>query len=72
LAELIRQDPCFDVNRDHGHGFTLLHNACLGEHRSVVIPLLLAHPDIDVNVKNDGGQTPFLLAMDAPPVFVRC
>jgi len=27
-----------------------------------VIPLLLAHPDIDVNLKNMGGQTPFCYA----------
>jgi len=34
---------------------------------------LLAHPDIDVNVKDKHGQTPFFgLAMDAPPAFVRC
>jgi len=27
-----------------------------------LVPLLLAHPDIDVNVKNNGGQTPLLWA----------
>jgi len=60
LAELIRQDPGFKVNMDHGAGVTFLHHACdEGENSSPVIPLLLAHPDIDVNVKSTGGQTPF-------------
>jgi len=27
-----------------------------------VIPLLLAHPDMDVNVKNSSGSTPFYIA----------
>jgi len=59
LAELMRQDPGFDVNmgRDED-GFTLLHYACDKSSRSAVIPLLLAHPDIDVNAKNGGGSTP--------------
>jgi len=41
---------------------TLLYYACLGDSRSAVIPLLLAHPDIDVNVKTIYGQTPFYYA----------
>jgi len=46
LAELIREDPGFDVNGDmDGLGRTLLHYACLGDRESAVIPLLLAHPD---------------------------
>jgi len=73
LAELMRQDPGFKVNMDHGSGDTILHHACLRDSSSAVIPLLLAHPDIDVNVKDKHGQTPFFgLAMDAPPAFVRC
>ena len=63
LAELIRQDPGFKVNQQQDeYGSTLLHYACLRDSRSAVIPLLLAHPDIDVNVKNSGEQTPFLCA----------
>jgi len=73
LAELMRQHPGFDVNEEDRNGWTLLHSACGGSHRSPVIPLLLAHPDIDVNVKNTIGQTPFtMLVVDSPPVFVRC
>jgi len=62
LAELIRQDPGFNVNMDHGNGWTLLHHACREDSRSAVIPLLLAHPDIDVNVIDKGGSTPFYFA----------
>jgi len=50
LAELIRQDPGFDVNMDRNRfGVTLLHVACYRDSRSAVIPLLPAHPDIDVS-----------------------
>ena len=63
LAELIRQDPGFKVNMDQdGDGNTLLHYACDGDSSSAVIPLLLAHPDIDVNVRNQFGETPFYWA----------
>jgi len=63
LAELIREDPGFDVNGDmDGLGRTLLHYACSGDSRSAVIPLLLAHPGIDVHVKNTDGAAPFYLA----------
>ena len=63
LAELIRQDPGFDVNMDQtGYGNTLLHFACGDSSRSAVISLLLAHPDIDINVKNKYGSAPFFWA----------
>ena len=63
VAELIREDPGFKVNMVlNGNERTLLHYACCGERRSAVIPLLLAHPDIDVNVKDSTGWTPFYSA----------
>jgi len=63
LAELMRQDPGFNVNMDlDWTGSTLLHFACLGDSRSPVIPILLAHPEIDVNVKDIDGEIPFLRA----------
>jgi len=63
LAELLRQDPSFKVNMVVcGDGRTLLHFACLKSSRSAVIPFLLAHPDIDVNVKSNLGHIPFDLA----------
>ena len=72
LAELMRQDPGFKVNlREDGGGFTFLHRACHQDRRSAVIPLLLAHPDIDVNVKDKSGRTPFLCACYGRPSCVR-
>jgi len=63
LAELMRQDPGFNVNMAvDGFGRTLLHYACNGGRRSAVIPLLLAHPGIVVNAKNEFGYTPFSIA----------
>jgi len=59
VAELIRQDPGFDVNKQDGAGRTLLHYACLGDSRSAVIPLLLAYHDIDVNLKDIYRHSPF-------------
>ena len=63
LAEPIRQDPGFNVNMAQDEeGWTLFHFACWDSSRSPVIPLLLAHPDIDPNVKNIYGSTPFYCA----------
>jgi len=64
LAELIRQDPGFNVNMGQNeYGESLLHLACRRNPVSAVIPsLLLAHPDIDVNSKNKWGETPFYFA----------
>ena len=72
LAELMRQDPGFDVNMDRNRfGASLLHYACYRDSRSAVIPLLPAHPDIDVSVKNEYGQAPFLYACGGSPSCVR-
>ena len=73
LAELMRQDPGFNVNKRDGYRRTLLHFACYEESSSAVIPLLLAHPDIDVNAKNIYGGTPFYHACrnGSPPSCVR-
>ena len=73
LAELIRQDPGFKVNMaQNDSGWTLLHYACHRVSRFAVIPLLLAHPGINVNVKDMFGQTPFYFACsDGNPTCVR-
>ena len=73
VAELIRQNPGFDVNEvQDGNGFTLLHHACdESEIRSAVIPLLLAHPDIDINLNNKYGEPPFYLACKKSTFSVR-
>ena len=64
LAELLREDPGFNVNMGQDEdGTTLLHRPCFeGGRSSAVIPLLLAHPDIDVNVKDKYKRTPFYVA----------
>jgi len=64
VAERMRQDPGFNMNMVvDGDRRTLLHHACWGsKDRSAVIPLLLAHPDIDVNLKDVDGWTPFSYA----------
>ena len=63
MVELMRKDPGFNVNMNqNGNEWTLLHYAREVDSRSAVIPLLLAHPDIDANVKNGYGSTPFYLA----------
>ena len=65
VAELMRQDPGFNVNMAVDvHGWTLLHFACSEESSSAMIPLLLAHPDIEVNEKNKGGWAPFYFACE--------
>ena len=72
FAEFMRQDPGFNVNMNlDGHGFSLLHSACSSNLSSPVIPLLLAHPDTDVNVKNTGGFAPFFNACGGYPSCVR-
>jgi len=72
LTQLMRQDPGFNANlgRD-GDRNTLLHHACLRSESSPVIPLLLAHPGIDVNRKNAHGYTPFYYACCGSPSAVR-
>ena len=63
LAELMRQDPGFKVNMEmDGLRRTLLHEACIDSDRSAVIPLLLAHRGIEVNVKTRYGCTPLYYA----------
>jgi len=49
-----------------------LHYACDGDSSFPVIPLLLAHPDINVNVKNKYGETPFYYTcLNGRPSCVR-
>ena len=73
MAELMGQDPDFNVNKVQDRvGRTLLHHASCESDRSAVIPLLLAHPDIDVNMKDSYGMAPFYLACwNGPSSCVR-
>ena len=73
VAVLMGQDPGFDVNMtvDRNRN-TLLHYACCEERdKPLVILLLLAHPDIDVNAKNEFGSTPFSCACSGHTSCVR-
>jgi len=60
LAELIRQDPGFNVNMRDASGRSLLHHACRESlSSSPMIPVLLARSDIDVNLEDNLGHPPF-------------
>ena len=63
VKEILRGHPAIDVNwRDEkDSSFGAIHRACLGGHDAIV-SILLAHPDINVNLKNDSGYTPFMSA----------
>jgi len=54
-----------------GFWSTILQSACIDSKRSAVIPLLLAHPDIDVNAKTMDGSTPFYYACGGSTSCVR-
>jgi len=71
VAEMIRRDPGFKVDMDLGFGVTFLQEACEGDWRSAVIPLLLAHPDVDANSSDIIGCTPFYWACGGFPSCVR-
>ena len=60
MKEILRSNPNLKVNwkNDKDSDYTALYRACVNGHDSIV-SILLAHPDIDVNVKNGNGYTPF-------------
>jgi len=60
VKEILRSNPNLKVNwkNDKASDRTALIIACENGHDSVV-SILLTHPDIDVNVKNGSGYTPF-------------
>jgi len=63
VKEILRRNPNLDVNwRDNeDDGRTALLHACQNGHDSIV-SILLAHPDIDVNLGTDDDETPFFWA----------
>ena len=61
VKALLRDNPGLNINWGDWRQFTALHWAANNGHAEVV-KLLLAHPDISVNVTNSDGFTPFLLA----------
>ena len=62
-VKTLLKDPTVDVNwaREMWQNLTPLHYAC-NNGFDAIVPLLLAHPAINVNLKTLDGRTPFLLA----------
>jgi len=63
VKEILRSNPNLKINwkNEKDDDYTALIIACENGHDSIV-RILLAHPDIDVNVKNGSGYTPFNIA----------
>jgi len=63
VKELLRNNPHLDVNWKNkwDDSWTALHIASRGGH-DPILAILLAHPNIDVNVKNKSGTTPLMMA----------
>jgi len=63
VKSILRKNPSLNVNwkNEEVRAMSALFVACVNGHHSVV-SILLAHPDIDPNLKNSIGWTPFLAA----------
>ena len=63
VKSILRKNPSLNVNwKNEGESaWTALYAACENGHDSVV-SILLAHPDIDPNLKEEEGKTPFMTA----------
>ena len=63
VKSILRKNPSLNVNwKNEGESaWTALYAACENGHDSVV-SILLAHPDIDPNLKDEYGITPFMTA----------
>ena len=63
VMAILRKNPNFEVNwrNDKEGSYTALGRACQKGH-SVIVSILLAHPDIDVNLKDQDGWSPFMSA----------
>jgi len=61
--KILRDNPDIDVNWQDAAQYrqTALHNACFSRLDSI-LPTLLAHPGIDVNLKSSYRETPLLVA----------
>ena len=75
VRKLLMENRDVDVNwQDSSDGWTGLHYASQNGHDKIV-RMLLAHPDIDVNLKDYDGSTPFLWTCregDTLPVLICC
>jgi len=70
MTRILRNNPNFDVNGRYDGNWTALIEACAKGHDSIV-SLLLAHPDIDVNLKSRVGATPLSYACGGSTSCVR-
>ena len=63
VKSILRKNPSLNVNwkNETQYARTALYSACRYGH-NLVVPILLAHPDIDPNLKNTSGNTPFMFA----------
>ena len=63
VKSILRKNPSLNVNwkNEGDYARTALSAACFNGHDSVV-SVLLAHPDIDPNLKQKDGWTPFMRA----------
>ena len=60
VKDILRKNPALNVNWKN-FAYSALHAACYSGHDSVV-SILLAHPDINPNLKQEEGYTPFMIA----------
>jgi len=60
MKQILSENSSINVDwkNEKKNGTTPLHRAC-NKGYDKIVALLLAHPDIDVNVKTSGGETPF-------------
>ena len=60
VKRILRNTPNLDVNWTNPelHLITPIHLAC-NTYDDVIVSILLAHPDINVNMKDKIGRTPF-------------
>ena len=61
MRSLLKKDRAINVNAAEVMGWTALHAAC-DRGLDSIASLCLAHPRVDVNLKDDLGRTAFLLA----------
>ena len=62
VKDILRKNPSLNVNwKNEVNAWTALYAACWNGHDSVV-SILLAHPDINPNLKEKDGNTPFMIS----------
>ena len=64
LKGLLLANPSWNLSTQDESGDTALHLACHHERGDLLLSILLAHPDIDVNLEGHLGLTPFLASIE--------